>query len=630
MQLALFIVKIMGLTMRKTAEKSSTKSSLLQGTFVAALPILSALLSGCATNGSAHQADAVYRNGTVYTVDAGNSVQQALAVQDGRIIFVGSNEAVDNYIGANTRVTDLHGRTLMPGLIDGHMHPIMGGGIEISCNLHYVALTQPETLKQIQSCLDSEKNADPNSWLNVYAWFRQAMLPAGTDLSRVDLDQLKTSRPVTVLNFDGHSLVANSRAIQLAGVTDRTPNPSDGVITHDVAGHVTGVFEDGGAISLITDHIPQPAPEMAAAIHLASARAALKVMSQQGVTSFLDAMGTAENIETFKTLQTSGELTARAHFAPMITPYVAKDPVKAVADVKTLAHKNDQGVLVKEPGITVRNVKIFMDGVIQAPAMTGALLKPYFVNHGSKADPHWVPGTNSGALYFEQSLLTPLLLELARNGIDPHLHTDGDGAVHVALNSIQAMRTAFPDKDIRPGLAHNETIAPSDYARYKELNAIPVLSFQWGKPAPDTIDGVRDYIGAERFPFLETAGKFDQAGVRIAFGSDWPVNELDEWFALKVAVTRTARPGAEARYAGRLGDDPGLTPAVALRAATINAAYELHQDDLTGSLEVGKFADMIILDRNPTLIPHEEIANVKVLMTIVGGKVVYKANDSHL
>jgi hypothetical protein len=203
------------------------------------------------------------------------------------------------------------------------------------------------------------------------------------------------------------------------------------------------------------------------------------------------------------------------------------------------------------------------------------------------------------------------------------MHADGDGAVHAGLDGIEALRTALPSADIRPAIAHDEIVDPADFGRYKKLDTIPVLSFQWEKPAGDTL-GLRNYFGPARMKILEPAGLLAAAGARIAFGSDWPVDKLDEWFALKVSVTRTNSPDAPAEYRGRLGDDPGLPPAAALRAITINAAYELHQDDTTGSLEVGKFADLIVLDRNPLKIPSEDIANIHVLETVVGGNVIYQ------
>jgi predicted amidohydrolase YtcJ len=189
------------------------------------------------------------------------------------------------------------------------------------------------------------------------------------------------------------------------------------------------------------------------------------------------------------------------------------------------------------------------------------------------------------------------------------------------------MRARFPDKDIRAAIAHDEIVDPRDFGRYKPLNVIPVLSFQWEKPAPDTIEGARDYMGPARFKYMEPAAFLASEGARIAYGSDWPVDPLDEWFALKVGVTRANAPSASPKYAGRLSEDAGLSRAQVLRAITMNSSYELHQESSTGSLEVGKLADFIVLDRNVLKIPADEIAQVKVLQTVVGGRVVYQAEN---
>src|SRR5262249_50979375 len=157
--------------------------------------------------------------------------------------------------------------------------------------------------------------------------------------------------------------------------------------------------------------------------------------------------------------------------------------------------------------------------------------------------------------------------ELGKSGIEPHLHADGDGAVHAALDGIDSLRKALPKNNIRAAIAHDEIVDPVDFGRYKALDAIPVLSFQWEKPAGDTM-GLRDFLGPERMKILEPAGLLANSGARIAFGSDWPVDKLDEWFAFKVAVTRTNAPDAPAEYRGRLGEDPGLSCVAVLRAAT--------------------------------------------------------------
>ena len=247
-----------------------------------------------------------------------------------------------------------------------------------------------------------------------------------------------------------------------------------------------------------------------------------------------------------------------------------------MARIAGFAKQYDEGALSPAPGITVRNAKLFLDGVIAAPALTGAVREPYFRRgRGERTGcPARVADPRSTS---PPSRSATILVGLGRDGIDPHMHADGDGAVRAALDGIAALRKALPGADIRTAIAHDEIVDPADFPRYKELDAIPVLSFQWGKPAGDTM-GLKDYFGPARMKILEPSGLLAAAGARIAFGSDWPVDALDEWFALKVGVTRTNAPDAPPEYRGRLGDDPGLSREAVLQAATINAAYELHQD----------------------------------------------------
>lgn len=567
-------------------------------------------------------ADTVYRNGYIYTVDAKNSVQQALAVRDGKIVYVGSNSEVKSFIGKETKVIDLKGRMMMPGLVDGHMHPLQAGAQLVSCNLNYEALTIPQFQAKIQSCLDSTRQKEPDGWLEVENWFQQSMLPPGTEADRKTLDALNTKRPILVRTSFGHSTLANSRALEIAKIIATTPDPVAGKIAHDASGNPTGIFEDD-AQALFNEFLP----EMTDADRLKAAEASLDAMRKQGITTFLDADAAPEVIAAFTTLQKEGKLTARGHFAPEISPEEGKDPDKAVASLLEIVRKYDQGAITVQPGITVRNAKLYMDGVISAPSFTGVMLAPYLKNAGTPEKPNWVDSGNKGpAPYFSAEVLERLLLKLATAGIEPHIHADGDGAVRYALDGYQAMRKQYPGAQIRAAMAHAEIVDPADFPRFAELDVIPVPSFQWAKPASDTIDGAKDYLGPARFKYLEPEGFLHEAGAKIAYGSDWPVDPLNEWFALKVGVTRTNDPSAGPKYAGRLGADPGLSRQTVVRAITINPSYELHQEEETGSLEIGKMADLIVIDRNLFKIPAEKIADIQVLLTVVGGKVVYQAD----
>jgi predicted amidohydrolase YtcJ len=566
-------------------------------------------------------ADTAYRNGFIYTVDAADSVQQALAIRAGRIVYVGGDAGLAPYLGEHTTVIDLHGRMLMPGLVDGHMHPLDGGAGLLKCDLNYQQLRIEEMQAKIQACLDQGRPREPNGWLEVVHWFQEGMLPAGTTATRATLDALRTKRPIFVMSSFYHTGLANSRALALAGITAATADPLGGKIGRDAAGTPSGILDEDAAYDLVKDRIPAPT----AAEDAKSAQAALDAMRQQGVTTFLDAQAKPPSLAAFAAVEREGKLTARAHFALWITPVEGRDPKKATARVLALARRYDQGPIEPRPRLSVRNVKLFLDGVINAPAFSGAMLEPYFLAQGEGSNRRWVPGPNRGPdVYFPAPVLRAMLIEAAAAGLEPHMHADGDRAVHEGLDGIQALRERFPDKDIRAAIAHDEIVDPKDFVRYKQLKAIPVLSFQWEKPAADSIDGARDYLGPARFKYIEPAGFLAAAGARIAFGSDWPVDALDEWFALKVGVTRTNSPQSDAKYAGRLSEDAGLTRAQILRAATMNSSYELHQDLATGSLEPGKLADLIVLDRNVLTIPAEEIAQVKVLQTVVGGRVVFE------
>jgi len=583
--------------------------------------VLAAALIAANAGAADKPADTVYRNGYVYTVDAKDSVQQALAVRGGRIVYVGDNDGVKALTGKKTEVLDLQGRMLMPGLVDAHMHPQSGGSRLLNCSLNYEPLTVAQFQSRIQACIDKDKKSGPERWLVVVNWFQQGMLPDGVETTAATLDALKTERPIIVRSSFGHSALLNSKGIKLAKIERDTPNPAGGVITRDDKGNATGLLEDAAqdlAMNLL--------PPLTVAENLSASKAALAAMRQQGITTFLDAYTDPETMTAFADLHKQGKLTARAHFAVLIDLDKGATPQSAVAELLKQQKQFDQGPTKVAPSMQVRHAKLFMDGVISAPAFTGAMIDPYLVNKGTPEKPDWKPGPHNGPpSYFSAESLRATLNELAHAHIDAHIHVDGDRAVRESLDAIADLRKTPEGKRMRPALAHDEIVAPEDYPRFAQLDVTPVLSFQWAKPAPDTVGALKDYMGPKRYALVEPQALLLNAGARIAYGSDWPVDPLDEWFALKVGVTRTAAPNAGKEYEGTLTNQPGLPRAAALRAITLNAAYTLRQETLTGSLEVGKLADFIVLDRNFFTIPAEDIANIKVLQTVVGGKIVYQA-----
>ena len=583
------------------------------------------VLAPAATAAAAKPADRVLRNGSIHTVDARDSVREALAVRDGEIVYAGSDAGVRRFIGKRTKVTDLRGRMVMPGLHDGHIHGITEAAD--ACSLNYEPLTVAELTARLQACLDATPGEEPGGWLQASSWYQQFVLPAGTVVTREVLDGLRTQRPIVVSSSDGHTSLVNSRGLALAGITAATPDPANGRIEHDAAGEPNGLLQDG-AQRLVSALLPAPTGDP-----VDEARRGMQRFAREGITSFyVPGFVGADGIAAFAKLRKAGGLTARAHFAiGAFTP--GADTVASLSrtgdrlrkrfetrlprSVRAWRPGRERGPrLVPEPGISIDGIKLVLDGVVQAPAQTAALLEPYLVDG--------LPGPSRGELYLDNPQLGRLLTGFERRGYQSHVHAIGDRAVRVTLDAVQAMRKADGMRDSRPSLAHAELVAKPDLRRFADLRVQPVMSFQWAKPAPDSTDSVVPYLGPERVEQYEPEGQLQAAGARIAFGSDYPVDALDEFFALEVAVLREADWGpAFPQYAGRFNADPGLSLRQALRAITIDAAHSMHQDRVTGSLERGKLADLIVLDRDLFAIPADDISETDVEMTMVGGRIVH-------
>lgn len=616
-----------------------------------------------AANAAPKPADTVFRNGFVYTVDKKNSVKQAIAVRNGKIVYTGTNKGVRKFIGKRTKVTGLGGKMVMPGIVDAHNHATSAGAKLLQCDLNYEAMTVPEFQQRIQACLDDTSSEEPDKWLVVSGWYRQAMLPEGTVTTKVDLDSLNTQRPIVVRSSDGHTRLTNSKALAVAGVTADTPDPEGGHIVRGPDGEPNGLFEDA-ARELIESQVPEPTQ---ADINN-HARVAIEALSADGVTSFMLQNATDADGVAYRKLVRSGDLTSRVSLAPNLTIEQRRRPNAAVKEI--LAMKREyEGPFRARPNITLRNsAELSQDGVLQWPAQTASLLEPYLENVGTEADPEWVPSSWSGPEpYNPPDVLKRLSLALAKAGIEPEVHAIGDRAVHETLNAyayvrkhlnkakaqkklkkarqklrklkrrsasrkavkqakkrVKSARKALKKTDVRLLISHAEMVIPSDYGRFRKLDVVPAMGFWWASPDFDSIDSAENYLGPERFNRMEPEGYLQRAGAKIALGSDWPVNALDSMYQLKVLVTREGNNPGE-KYQGPLGTVPPVPIKPAIRAMTINPAYGMHQEHKTGSLERGKFADLIVLDRNLLKIDPRTIDQTKVLRTVVGGKTVYEA-----
>lgn len=562
-------------------------------------------------------AEHFYYNGLIYTADAQNRFCDALVIRDGCILAIGTKETLREYVSSNTQCHDLQGKTVIPGLIDAHLHPFWGAMQLDSCHLNYDYYTIPQILAKIQAHLDLPSDRNPDKWLKVFGWYQQGVLPKGTQISRFDLDTLNTERPIIILSSDCHSLVANSCALQRLGIDENTSKPNDGQIRRNELGQLTGVLEDGPAMRAFEKTLNFTESERL--------NIGLKMqhhLNQQGVTTVMDARFSEMAFSLFQQMQLQQILTLRIFGAYEITPTQVKTPEEqtiALQKAQQTADQYNQHTGQSTPFVAIKHIKLFVDGVLESPLMSAALLQPYQTDLPTLSHPHY------GDYYFSAQTLNRLIPEIAAYGFHPHLHTVGDGAIEISLNAIETMRNHYPDKDIRPSLAHNELVAPHQYQRFSRLATFPLLSFQWANISDqDRVDEIKMF-GESRFKEREPAGKFIDAGAIVAFGSDWPIDELDEWYAFQVAMTRQGID-TKGQLGERLDNDRNLTLIEVLRSATINAAKMLDMDRYIGSLEVGKFADFAILQQPLFSLLPQEIAQISVDSTIIGGVVVYQSN----
>lgn len=585
-----------------------------------------AVMAGCGGGGDGIEpADIVLRGGKVVTMDGQRRVAQAVAVRAGRIDFVGSDAGANLRIGAKTRVIELGGRMLMPGFVDAHLHSLAGGRALLLCDLNYQPLTRAQLAQKLQSCLDATPEAGADTWLEAVNWDRQSTAALDADPTRALLDGLATRRPIAVTSSDFHSVLANSRAFALARIDASTPDPAGGTFVRDGSGTPSGICEDAAGFQL-----KAAIPPDTDADQLKQGRAALAALREQGITTFMDAAAGEPHLRVFKALRDSGELTARVNLAINVDADRANTaPADEIARVKRLAALADGAAPVPAPGVQSRVVKVFMDGVVNAPADTGALLTPYLQNAGTADAPQWVPGANQGQLYYTPASLQALMLASVDAGLDMHLHATGDRGVRTVLDAVDATRRARPGADFRPAIAHDETVATADYPRFAALDVMATMSFQWAQRAPYSIGDTENHLGAERFARMEPSGSLRRAGARIVHGSDWPIDPFDTFLALKIGVTRSgdpANPHSAASLApvfqGPINAEPALSRDDVLAAITLHAAHQLRLEKQIGSIEVGKFADLIVLERDFLTVSDEELGRNRVLLTMVGGQLV--------
>ena len=543
-------------------------------------------------------ADLVLRGGPVYTMDAARSWARAVAVANGRIVFVGSEAAAAPWIGPRTRVVDLAGRMVLPGFQDAHIHPI-SGGIELGqCNLNDTP-TAEGLLEKVKACARER----PSGWIVGGGWALPTF-PGGAP-TRGALDAVAPDRPVYLSASDGHSAWVNSKALELAGVTADTAEPPNGRIEREPGTRKPAGTLRESATSLVERLLPQPSP----AERLAGLQRALELANRHGLVALEEANagagpegGGRSALETYREAERQGRLTARVTVA--LGTEVAKGP-EQVDELVRLGRE------FTSARVRPTAAKIFEDGVIEA--RTAAMLEPYLDRPGVRGEPNFPP-----------ERLNPLVARLIRDDFTVHVHAIGDRAVRLALDALEAAGAgggAQLGGAARHQIAHLEVVHPDDVPRFRKLGVIANFQPLWAYADTWITDLTVPALGPERSRWIYPIGSLSRAGAVVAFGSDWSVSSLNPLEGIQVAVTRQG-PGGEA--APPLNPEEALPLPAALAAYTIGAAYANGLETETGSIEAGKSADLVVLASNLFEVAPREIGRTRVLLTRVEGKPVYR------
>jgi predicted amidohydrolase YtcJ len=555
-------------------------------------------------NGSA--ADLVFVNGAVYTVDAARSWAQAVAVREGRIAAVGPDTAIRPSIGAHTEVIDLAGRMLLPGFQDAHVHPVYAGIDMLQCDLHDL-VTKEDYLRAIGEYAAANPDA---RWILGGGWSME-VFPRGCP-AKEDLDAIVPDRPVFLPNRDGHSAWVNSKALELAGVTDETRDPSDGRIERGEDGEAFGTMHEG-AQRFMTDLIPPSTPDELY-------RGLLKgqeYLHALGITGWQDAIvqgprGTwGDSLATYLTAAEKGELTAR------VVGALWWDRLRDLEQIEELTALRERGSAGR---FAATSVKIMQDGVCEN--FTGAVLEPYLDAGGTTTE-------NRGISFVDPEILDEAVTRLDALGFQVHFHALAERAVREALDAVEAARRANGMSDTRPHLAHIQVVHPDDLPRFRQLGAVANAQPLWAAHESQMDELTIPFLGEPRWTWQYPFASLVRHGASLAMGSDWSVSSPNPLEEIHVAVNRVMPPDypydADRTRVFLPGERLDLPTAIG--GFTMGSAYVNHLERETGSIEVGKRADLAVIDRNLFAHPAEEIAQARCQMTFVEGGPVFTASD---
>ena len=534
----------------------------------------------------AQPADLVLKGADIYTVDASRSWAQVLAVRDGKIVYVGETDSVHSLIGEKTRVMDLEGKMVLPGFHDSHVHPASSGRELMQCDL-----SEARSVQEIERTIRAYEERHPGQdWIVGGGWL-MTVFPEGQP-SKELLDRLLPHRPAYFASSDAHTVWLNSKALEAAGITSRTPDPPGGKIGRDARGEPNGLVSEE-AILLVSKLLPPSTSEE----DLQGLLLGLTHANSFGITSFIEANATEQLVTAYQRAAAESKLTARVMMA------LSSDPQKGLEQLERLIALREK---VKGPLLRATSVKVFADGVVEAH--TAALLEPYLDEH------------HKGLTIWPEEIFEPFMVALDKAGFQVHVHAIGDRAIRNTLDALAKAREQNGNGGHRHQIAHLQLLSPADIPRFRELGVVANFQPLWGYNDSFMRKLTIPVLGAERSKWLYPLKSFHDLGTVIVGGSDWSVTSINPLEAIQVGLTRTDPddPSAEPlcpEQALELGD--------LIAAYTINGAYGMHQEKQTGSIEVGKWADLVILEKNLFEVKPEQIGKVPVLMTMLGGEIVY-------
>ncbi|MEP6741103.1 MAG: amidohydrolase, partial [bacterium] len=537
-------------------------------------------------------ADLVLKNGNIYTVNERQPHAEAVAVKGDRIVFVGSNRDAQKFIGKNTRVIDFKEQTVVPGMADAHHHLEGVGFREMTLNLEGVNSLE-EFLAKVKVRVDQ---AHPGEWVTGRGWIETFWTPPVFP-TRWDLDKISPNNPVVLTRADGHGIVVNTTALKVAGIDKNTPSPFGGEISKDKkTGEPNGMLLDA-AQGLVRSHVP---PTTAADAERAIVLGVNRDVSL-GWTEVQDPGGSYQDIDLYKKLYAAGQIKLRIYKAVSAPGEEAQrlfhdGPIKG-------AYGNR---------LTVRTIKLYADGSLGS--RSAALLAPY-----SDA-----PDT-SGFLTVKEETLQPILQDALRKGIQVQTHAIGDRGNRFIIDEYEKAMNAVPKaewkiKAPRWRVEHSQIVNPVDIPRFAKLGIIPSMQ---ASHAIGDLHFAPARLGIERLKGAYAWQSFIKSGSIVPGGSDAPVERGEPMIEFYAAVARKDLKG----FSGEgWHPEEALTREQAIKMFTIWAAYAAFEEELRGSIEVGKLADFTILSADIMKIPEAEILKTRCLMTIIGGESVYQTN----